>query len=203
MAERPDLARELLAAFPPQMQERARARDPPPPAAQRDHRDQGRQPDRQPARHQRALRADRGGRRAFDQAAAAFVAAERLFGMDALWAELERPTLPERVRLELFAQRDRALQLAHRRHAARHLARHGAGRCSCGCGPAVAKLDAVVAELRRPEARAETGGPPRPARARWARPGRSLPGVVRLFEMNGAVGLRQSRPQVGGWTRSR
>ena len=38
-------------------------RDPRPPAAQRDHRDQGRQPARQPARPERRVRPDRGGRR--------------------------------------------------------------------------------------------------------------------------------------------
>src|SRR5690606_13067282 len=39
----------------------------------------------------------------FGQAAAAFVAAERLFDMPALWAELDVADVPEQVRLALFA----------------------------------------------------------------------------------------------------
>ena len=41
---------QLFEAFPKAMRKSARRRDPRPPAAQRDHRDQGRQPPRQPAR---------------------------------------------------------------------------------------------------------------------------------------------------------
>ena len=45
------------------------------------------------------------------QAAAAFVAAEQLFGMDALWRDLDTLAAPEEVRLELFDQASNGLQL--------------------------------------------------------------------------------------------
>src|SRR3546814_19755708 len=47
----------------------------------------------------------------FGQAAAGFVATERLFGMSDLWRELDTMDTPEEVRLELFDQAARGLQL--------------------------------------------------------------------------------------------
>src|SRR3546814_12737942 len=47
----------------------------------------------------------------FGQAAAGFVATERLFGMEALWRDLDTIDVPENVRLELFDQASRGLQL--------------------------------------------------------------------------------------------
>src|SRR5581483_10992586 len=46
----------------------------------------------------------------FGQAAAAFVAAERLFGMDEFWHRLDTADLPEQLRLELYERTSRALQ---------------------------------------------------------------------------------------------
>src|SRR6185295_11562476 len=48
---------------------------------------------------------------AFGQAAAAFLAAERLFHMDSLWTAIDTAEVPEQVRLELFEQASRGLQM--------------------------------------------------------------------------------------------
>jgi glutamate dehydrogenase len=125
---------------------------------------------------------------AFGQAAAAFLAAERLFRMDRLWAEIDTADVPEQVRLALFDQASTGLQL----HIA-DLLRCTAQDMSPGAlvellQPGLAKLEKMVDSLLRPEARAEAGslraeldgmGAPRDIALR----------IVRLFELNGAVGL--------------
>ena len=63
LAEDPLVGPQLFDAFPKAMRKAQAGRDPRPPAAQRDHRDQGRQPARQPARSWRRLRPHRGRRR--------------------------------------------------------------------------------------------------------------------------------------------
>ena len=184
----PTLEAELLAAFPPQMQERHRA-------AILAHRLRNeiiatkvanRFVNRLGIIAPFALTEEEGA--AFGQAAAAFLAAERLFDMQSLWDELDNADLAEELRLELFAQAATGLQM----HVADML-RVTSPEMTPGelvqlLGPGLAKLDAMVGDLLRPEARAETGslrgklegmGAPKSIAAR----------IVRLFEMNGAVGL--------------
>ncbi|HEX8525571.1 NAD-glutamate dehydrogenase [Allosphingosinicella sp.] len=122
------------------------------------------------------------------QAVSAFVAVERLFEMDALWARLDTMDVPEQARLELFEQTSIGVQL--------HLS--DLLRCTLPDAtpsevvdmlrPGLAKLSAALDELLRPEPRAQAtaqcahlakiGAPPDVAAD-----------VVRLFELNGAIGL--------------
>jgi glutamate dehydrogenase len=108
--------------------------------------------------------------------------------MEALWAELDAADVAEDVRLALFAQAAAGLQL----HIADML-RVTSPTMTPGAlvellRPGLRKLNAMVDDLLRPEARAEAGslraeleemGAPRPITDR----------IVRLLELNGAVGL--------------
>jgi glutamate dehydrogenase len=192
----PTLESELLAAFPPQLRERHRA-------ALLAHRLRkeiiatkvaNRFVNRLGIIAPFALTEEEGA--SFGQAAAAFLAAERLFGMDALWAELDAADAPEQIRLELFAQAATGLQM----HIADMLRVTSPdmkpGELVALLQPGLAKLDAMVGDLLRPEARAETGslrarldelGAPKAIAAR----------IVRLFEMNGAVGLATLGRKIG------
>jgi len=192
----PTLEGELLAAFPPQMQARHRSAI----LAHRLRREiiatkiANRLVNRLGITVPFALTEEEGA--SFSQAAAAFVAAERLFGMDVLWAELDTADLAEEVRLELFAQAATGLEL----HIADMLRVTSPdlhpGALVDLLRPGLAKLDAMVGELLRPEARGETGslrgrleemGAPRSITAR----------IVRLFEMDGAVGLATLGRKIG------
>ncbi len=125
---------------------------------------------------------------AFAQAAAAFVAAERLFDMDALWAAIDAAEVPEQVRLALFDQASTGLQL-HIADLLRCTAQDMApGEIVEQLRPGLAKLDAALQDLLRPEPRAEASG----LRAQledMGAPSELTDAVVRLFEMNGGVGL--------------
>ena len=124
----------------------------------------------------------------FSQAAAGFVATERLFRMHELWAELDTADMPEQVRLALFEQASTGLQL----HIADLL------RCTSPdlkpgelvdlLQPGLGKLEAMVDDLLRPEARAEAGGIRAQLDALHAPPALTNR-IVRLFELNGAIGL--------------
>jgi glutamate dehydrogenase len=122
------------------------------------------------------------------QAAAGFAAAERLFDMRRVWREIEQLDVAEPVRLRLFDQTAEALQF----HIA-DLVRSTSPTMTTGeitvlLEPGLAKLDASVDQLLRSEARGqaeamsaqllEQGVPEAVARR-----------IVRLFEMNGAVGI--------------
>ncbi|MDQ3139378.1 MAG: NAD-glutamate dehydrogenase, partial [Pseudomonadota bacterium] len=124
----------------------------------------------------------------FGQAAAAFVAAERLFGMRELWHALDTAAIPEQVRLELFDQASRALQL----HIADIL------RCTSATTklaemvetirPGLVKLDAKLEDLLREEARTQANT----MRARLTTlgaPDAITERIVRLYELNGAIGI--------------
>ncbi|MFS0773430.1 NAD-glutamate dehydrogenase domain-containing protein [Sphingomonas sp. 1P08PE] len=128
--------------------------------------------------------------------AAMFVAAERLFGLNALWADIEAAAMPEPARLALFDE----VALAARSHIA-DLVR--IGRAEGGIAAIVARVEQGIATLDRQtetllleEARAgsariaaqlhETGAPDDIA----AR-------VVRLFELDGVVGLADLGVQLG------
>jgi glutamate dehydrogenase len=106
----PTLEPELLAAFPPQIQQRHRD-------AILQHRLRreiiatkvaNRFVNRLGIIAPFALTEEEGA--AFGQAAAAFIAAERLFGMQGLWAELDTADVAEEVRLALFEQAAIGLQ---------------------------------------------------------------------------------------------
>jgi glutamate dehydrogenase len=130
------------------------------------------------------------------QAAAAFVAAERLFEMDSLWSDLDTVDVPEQVRLELFDQTSRALQL----HIA-DILRNTSASAKLNevvemLAPGLAKLgDAVEGLLRqevageaaeRRERLTELGAPPKIARR-----------IVRLYELNGGVGIAALGQRLG------
>ncbi len=124
----------------------------------------------------------------FAQAAAAFLAAERLFHMEELWNELDTADIPELVRLALFEQASTGLQL----HIA-ELLRCTSPDLSPGAlvdllRPGLVKLEAMVDDLLRHEARAEAGGL-RDHLADMGAPAALTHKIVRLFELNGAVGL--------------
>jgi glutamate dehydrogenase len=184
----PTLEPELLAAFPPAMQEKHRE-------AIRQHRLRreiiatkiaNRIVNRLGIIAPFALTEEEGA--SFGQAAAAFVAAERLFDMSALWAELDAADVPERVRLALFGRAAAGLQF----HIA-DLLRNTTPDMRPGeiveqLRPGLAKLNASVDDLLRPEPKAEAVG----LRAELEEMGapRALAGkIVRLSEMNGAIGL--------------
>jgi len=124
----------------------------------------------------------------FGQAAAAFIAAERLFDMPSLWNELDTADMPEQTRLALFDRASEGLQL----HVADLL------RCTSPDAkpgeivdqlqPGLSKLNAAVDDLLRPEPRAEAGGL-RAQLHELGAPDAIAKRIVRLVEMNGAVGL--------------
>ena len=121
-------------------------------------------------------------------AASAFVAAERLFEMDALWTRLDTIDVPEQARLELFDQASVGLQL-HMSDLLRCTQPDAQPRKVVEMlRPGLAKLSTALEELLRPEPRAQAAaqcahltriGAPRDVAA----------SVVRLFELSGALGL--------------
>ena len=195
-ADDPMLEGELLAAFPPQMQERHRDAI----LAHRLRREiiatkvANRFVNRLGIIAPFALTEEEGA--SFAQAAAAFLAAERLFGMDKLWAELDAVDLAEAIRLELFVQAASGLQL-HIADMLRVTSQDmGPGALIELLQPGLAKLDAMVDDLLRPEARAEAGS----LRARldaMGAPKAIASRIVRLFEMNGAIGLATLGRKIG------
>ena len=130
------------------------------------------------------------------QAASAFVAAERLFGVRSLWEQLDTIDVSEQVRLELFDQTSVGLQM----HISDILRctdpEAGPGEIVAKLQPGLEKLSQSLKRLLRPEPRAEAsaqlaqldrlGAPPEVAQA-----------VVRLFELNGAVGLADLGQRLG------
>lgn len=121
-------------------------------------------------------------------AAAAFVAAERLFGMADLWHDIEQLAVPEALRLALLEQAATGLQL----HVA-DIIRSTDADCRAGqivaqLEAGLAKLDAAVDTLLRAEARAEAEAIATGLGARGA-PDTVVRRIVRLFEMNGGVGI--------------
>lgn len=122
------------------------------------------------------------------QAAAAFVATERLFDMDSLWREIERLDAAEVVRLELFDQAASGLAF-HIADMVRTTAPAMVpGELVALLAPGLKKLDAGVDDLLRDEARLEA----EVLRTRMMElraPPNITKRIVRLFEMNGAVGI--------------
>jgi glutamate dehydrogenase len=124
----------------------------------------------------------------FGQAAAAFVAAERLFDMQALWDKLDTATLPEQLRLELFEEASEALQL----HIA-DILRNTPSAMKLGemvesLRPGLDKLTAGLSGLLRREVAAESGAR-RQRLASLGAPEDIAEHIVRLYELNGAIGI--------------
>jgi len=122
------------------------------------------------------------------QAAAVFVAAERLFNMQELWDELDKADIAEGARLELFEQAARGLQF----HMSDIL------RCTPATiklkemveaiQPGLAKLNGAVESLLRDEARTQAAA----QRARlvaMGAPESVADRIVRLYELNGGIGI--------------
>jgi glutamate dehydrogenase len=132
----------------------------------------------------------------FGQMAVAFVAAERLFGMADLWRALDTEEMPEQVRLELFDQASTGLQLQIAdilRCTSPNLL---PGQIVELLRPGLDKLDAELHDLLRPEPRADAAG----VRARLARiggPAALVDRIVRLQELNGAIGLAMLGQRLG------
>ncbi|MDQ8758115.1 NAD-glutamate dehydrogenase [Sphingosinicella sp. LHD-64] len=124
----------------------------------------------------------------FGQTAAAFIAAERLFDMAPLWADIEKADIPEQVRLALFDQVADGLQL----HVADLLRATSPdrtpGEIVAELKPGLTKLRTNLDDLLRPQPRAEAQGL-RDQLDSMGAPRGLADRIVRLFEMNGAVGL--------------
>ncbi|MGN6499882.1 MAG: NAD-glutamate dehydrogenase domain-containing protein, partial [Tsuneonella sp.] len=122
------------------------------------------------------------------QVAAAFVAAEQLFGLDALWARLDGAAMPESARLLLFDRIAAAMsgQMAD-------LLRAGAGlgapsRLVAELAAGVADLSDATTNLLAGESRQQSAR----LRAQFIQagaPDRIAAEVGHLFDMDGAVGL--------------
>ncbi len=132
----------------------------------------------------------------FGQAAAAFVAAERLFDMDSLWVELESAKIPERLRLDLFDQTSRALQL----HIADILRNTSAtmkiAEMVETLAPGLEKLNAAVEGLLRTQVASEAAGR-RQRLIEQGVPEAIAKRIVRLFELNGGVGIAALARKLG------
>ncbi|QPQ56345.1 NAD-glutamate dehydrogenase [Allosphingosinicella flava] len=188
LAEDPTMEGDLMAAFPPLMQEKH-------PQAIREHRLRceiiatkvaNRFVNRMGILAPFALTEEEGA--SWAQAAAAFVAAERLFDMPRLWADIDTLAVPEAVRLALFDEAAKALRF-HVSDIIRCTAPDALpGEMVAMLEPGLKKLDAAVNDLLRDEARGQAGA----LHERIAAPG--VPAdivdrIVRLFEMNGGVGI--------------
>ncbi len=130
------------------------------------------------------------------QAAAAFVAVERLFDLPTLWRELDTIDLPEQVRLELFDQASRGAQF----HIADLL------RCTSAetkieemvaiVRPGLEQLSASLGNLLREEALAQSAA----QRARLiglGAPEALVDRIARLFELDGAIGIAALSQRLG------
>ena len=119
---------------------------------------------------------------------AAFIAADKLFGMDAIWARIETEPMPEAARILLFERAADAL----RSHMA-DLLRAGAGReppaqLAAALAPGVAAIAGMLQKLLKVEASALSArirGPLADAQA----PAQLADDVTRLFDLDASVGL--------------
>jgi glutamate dehydrogenase len=133
---------------------------------------------------------------ALAEVAGAFVVAERLFGLDALWRELDAAPIPEAARLLLFDRLAAAVG-----NLMSDVLRTAAGKIAAGAmieslAPVVAMLVEGREELLTAEPRARSralcesfvaAGAPATLAAR----------VARLFDFDGAVGLAQTARDTG------
>lgn len=124
------------------------------------------------------------------QVTAAFVAAERLFGLDTIWRDLEQAAMSEAARVLLFHRAAEAL----RGHMA-GLIRSGGGSLIpsavvAAVGPSVHKIAAKVASLLTGEALAQSLRLRRDL-AEGGAPEAQAEAVGRLFDLSGAIGISQ------------
>jgi glutamate dehydrogenase len=124
----------------------------------------------------------------FGQTAACFVAAERLFDMPDLWRTLDTIEVAEEVRLELFDQASHGLQF----HIA-DLLRNTSATTNIAemvetLRPGLEQLTAALGGLLREEARSQADAQRARLRELGA-PEAVIEPIVRLFELNGAVGI--------------
>ncbi|MDP8912485.1 MAG: NAD-glutamate dehydrogenase, partial [Pseudomonadota bacterium] len=130
------------------------------------------------------------------QAAAAFVASERLFGMRELWQELDTLDVPEQARLELMEYAAKGLQF----HIADFLRSTPATikieEMVQAVGPGLEQLDAALGGLLRDEALAQSAA----LRARLTAlgsPESVAARIVRLFDLDGAIGIATLGQKLG------
>ncbi|WP_033922983.1 NAD-glutamate dehydrogenase [Sphingomonas sp. 37zxx] len=187
---------DLVAAFPPQMRKKFAT-------AIREHRLRGeivatklanRIVNRLGVLHPFELAEEEGA--AMADIAATFVAAEHLFGLPALWAEIETADMPEAARLALLEE----VAVAVRSQMADLLRTAPSGTSPADLvarlKPGIADLDKKTRELLLDEASAQSSriagrlegvGAPKPLVRK----------VVRIFEMDGAVGLADLSARLG------
>lgn len=125
---------------------------------------------------------------AMGEIAAMFVAAERIFDLPALWQAIETGDMPEAARIALFEE----VAVAARSHVADLLRAakpgEGPGAIVARLGGAIQALDRQSKTLLKDEARAGSDRIAERLVAAGA-PRALVEKVVRLFEMDGAVGL--------------
>ncbi|MFL6829435.1 MAG: NAD-glutamate dehydrogenase domain-containing protein, partial [Sphingomicrobium sp.] len=122
------------------------------------------------------------------QVVAAFLVAERLLDLDKLWLEIEQGSLPEAVRVELFA-----IAAASVRAHLSDIIRAAGGESSVSklcamLAPRMREISAAAGKLIRSEVRNEAAS----RRDRLIALGASediVRGLVRLYELDGAFGL--------------
>lgn len=122
------------------------------------------------------------------QVASAFVASERLFGMAAIWRELETAAMPEAARLMLFDRAAAALrtQIADLLRTGKAQARPS--QLVAELAPGVERLAGQTGKLLNAEGRAHSTRMLDELRAGGA-PDRAAAMVAQLFDMDGAIGL--------------
>jgi glutamate dehydrogenase len=133
---------------------------------------------------------------ALAEVAAMFVVAERQFGLAALWTEIERAQMPEDGRLALFDAAAVAVrsQVADLLRVATPGAAPSAVLARLAGG--MAQLEAATGDLLLDEARAQSGRIAAALEAAGA-PAALIAKVVRLFELDGAVGLADLGERAG------
>jgi len=130
------------------------------------------------------------------EVAAAFVVTERLFGLDALWRELDEAAIPEAARLALFDRLAAAVG-----NLMSDVLRTAAGKVSAGAmvtelGGGVTLLAAAREELLAAEPRARSLEL-RQSFAATGAPEALAARVVNLFDFDGAVGLARLALETG------
>jgi glutamate dehydrogenase len=133
---------------------------------------------------------------ALSDIAAMFVVVEHLFELPALWAEIEAAAVPEAARIALFDE----VALATRSHIADLLRLSAPGSSPRAVldqiGAGVEQLEAQLATLLEDEARGQSARIAQRLQAAGA-PEALVRQVVRIFELDGAVGLADLGRRLG------
>ncbi|WP_294314809.1 NAD-glutamate dehydrogenase domain-containing protein, partial [uncultured Sphingomonas sp.] len=128
--------------------------------------------------------------------AAMFVVAERVFGLDSLWAEIERADITEGARIALFNE----VAVATRSHIADLLRANAPGTLPGAVierlGQGIAALERQTQSLLLEEASAQSARIAAELEAAGA-PAELARRVVRLFDMDGVVGLAALGQRLG------